>query len=166
MLGWRVAAHVCLLSCLLGALVACQTPARDGAGSKDAAAPTPGWVEFVVRDTAIPADIRVRNVARAPSCQLKVLLDRKSVISTTLHPTGDAPPYTLAFSFRIRAVAGGYTATFRYSGCDDGPDQRDEVVAKAPLLVLPDGVTQVLFDGALVSTRPPTMLSGPAAWNP
>jgi hypothetical protein len=148
--------------CLLGSLVACQSPAPDNARANAAPAPVPGWVEFVVRDPSISADPLVSGAVRPPTCQLKVLLDRKSVISTTLHPTGTAPPYSLAFRFRIRAVPGGYTATFRYSGCS--VMFVDVVVAKSPLLILPDGVTQVLFDGAMVSTRPPTMLSGPASW--
>jgi len=159
MLGWRVA----VLLCLFGALVACQSPTPGSARSGTAPERAPGWVEFVVRDPSISADPRVPDFASAPSCQLKVLLDRKSVMSTTLHPSGDAPPYSLAFRFRIRAVAGGYTATFRYSGCNEEHESND-VVAKAPLLVLSDGVTQVIFDGAAVSTRPPTMLSGPPGW--
>jgi len=159
MLGWRVIALICLLC----ALVACETNTRQSARADAAPEAAPGWVEFVVRDPTISADPRIHESARAPSCRLKVLLDRKSVMSTTLHPSGDEPPYSLAFRFRIRAIAGGYTATFRYSGCSD-EQQRSVVVAKAPLLVLSDGVTQVIFDGTQVSTRPPTMLSGPPSW--
>jgi len=161
MLGWRVAALVCAL---VSAFACASSTPREPATRADAPEVSVGWVEFVVRDAEIPYDARLSGIPGPPRCELNVLLDRKSVVSTTLRPTGSEPPYSLAFRFRVRAVPGGYTATFRYSGCGDDPGGKQRVVARAPLLVLADGVTQVRFDGVLVSTRPPTLLSSPASW--
>jgi len=159
MLGWRVAALLCALVSALACATPPSTPAAD-----DGDVVSVGWVEFVVRDSEIPYDAARSGMPGPPICQLSVLLDRKSVVPTTLRTTGTESPYSLAFRFRVRAVPGGYTATFRYSGCADDPERDQTVVAKAPLLVLPDGVTQVRFDGTLVSTRPPALLSSEAAW--
>ena len=143
---------VCLLA------LAC-TPHRGSTRGTAFGNRLPGWIEFVLDDRDIPADPLVSAAGRPqpPTCDLEVFLNDESVLSLALVPSGEAPPYSLKSSYRIRAYKGKYTASVHYSSCRNFQHRPDSLEASTQLIVAPGGMTHARFDGAVLTTRGPEL---------
>lgn len=162
----RLPSRIVRLS-LLGALfgvLACAPQAGAPRSSSARGQIAPGWIEFVLEDRDIPADPLAGPgaAAKAPTCDLEILLDRESVISLTLHPRGDAPPYALDSRFTIRAAPGDYSAVVHYSSCRNDRNRPDSREVAISLSVVTGNVTRAHFDGTTLTSRWPEPTSDSA----
>ena len=141
-------------------LVLACAPQRDPArGTAALGKRLPGWIEFELDDRDIPADplASATGGPQPPTCDLEIFLNDESVLSMTLAPSGESPPYSLKSSFRIRAHAGEYTAIVHYSSCRNFqrlPHSREVTIQ---LVVAPGEMTRARFDGSVLTTRGPAL---------
>jgi hypothetical protein len=77
------------------------------------------------------------------------------VLSKTIQPSGDAPPYSVASTFRFAAPAGEHSTTVIYAGCRTFGDQLDSREASLRIPVRPGQVTLLRFDGSTLEARTP-----------
>jgi hypothetical protein len=115
-------------------------------------------VEFVMADGEVPADpisLGEGERARPPLCHVEVDLGGRTVLSEPLRPSGDAPPYSVASTFRFTAPAGEHSTTVTYAGCRTFGDQLDSREARLRIPVRAGQVTLLRFDGSTLEARTP-----------
>lgn len=120
--------------------------------------PNQGWLELTLADDKVPADpisLGEDGPAQPPLCHVEVDLGGRTVLSQAIQPVGQAPPYSVASTFRFPAPAGEHAATVLYAGCRTFRDQLDSREARLRIPVRAGQVTYLRFDGSTLEARTP-----------
>ncbi len=118
-----------------------------------------GWVEISVHDVDIPFLPPSKDKPDEPlfpsTCQVEVLLDNESFLSSHAYPFGDAEPFRVDTGFRFPAPTGLSDMRLSYSGCDVTDGKTTSVEIESEIQIEEGSVTEIHFNGDEITVDPP-----------